>query len=109
MLARGYLATVAASHADVGYPAGMNVFTKRNALVGFLTLQALERRRRRRRNSVRLGLYLALGVVSAGILAVALAIALRRRADDGTADASFDSESEIVGEYVTAPEPVTAT
>ena len=51
----------------------------------------------------------ALGLVSAGILAGLLAIALRRRQGDTDEGLAFESDSEIVGEYVTAPEPVPAT
>ena len=92
----------------------MNVFTKRNALVGFLTLKALERRRRRKRNSLKLVLFLVLGLVSLGILAGLAAVILRRqhgepRRLEGYA-ISPEAEDEIVGEYVTAtPEPIPAT
>ena len=92
----------------------MNVFTKRNALVGFLTLKALERRRRRKRNGLKLVLFLVLGLVSLGILAGLAAVVLRRqhrepRRLEGYA-ISPEAEDEIVGEYVTAtPEPIPAT
>jgi hypothetical protein len=93
----------------------VNVFTKRNALVGFLTLKALERRRRRRkRNGLKLVLFLVLGLVSLGILAGLAAVVLRRqhrepRRLEGYA-ISPEAEDEIVGEYVTAtPEPIPAT
>ena len=102
----------------------MSVFTKRNAAVGYITLKAasraLERRRRRRRSGLKLGLYLALGLVSVGILAGVAAVAMRRHG--GTAETpdedsasedeaeSHGAENEIVGEYVTAtPEPIPAT
>jgi len=92
----------------------VNVFTKRNALVGFLTLKALERRRRRKRNGLKLVLFLVLGLVSLGILAGLAAVVLRRqhrepRRLEGYA-ISPEAEDEIVGEYVTAtPEPIPAT
>ena len=98
----------------------MSIFTKRNAAIGYLTLRALERRRRRR-SGLKLGLYVALGLISFGILAGAAAVAMRRHG--GTAAEETDEESitaneaesdeaetEIVGEYVTAaPEPIPAT
>jgi len=92
----------------------VNVFTKRNALVGFLTLKVLERRRRRRRNGLKLVLFLVLGLVSLGILAGLAAVVLRRqhrepRRLEGYA-ISPEAEDEIVGEYVTGtPEPIPAT
>ena len=98
----------------------MSIFTKRNAAIGYLTLRALERRRRRR-SGLKLGLYVALGLISFGILAGAAAVAMRRHGgtvaeetdeDSITADEaeSDEAETEIVGEYVTAaPEPIPAT
>jgi len=91
----------------------MKIYTRRNAAVGYLTLKAMQRaidkKRRPRRSGLRVATYVGLGLVSAGILAGLLAIALRRRQGDVTEDAlDFESESEIVGEYVTAPEPVPA-
>jgi len=98
----------------------MSIATRRNAAVGYLVLKALDRRGRRR-NGLKLGLYIALGLISFGILAGVAAAALRRRgrtavevqeeeslaADEAESD---DAESEIVGEYVTAaPEPIPAT
>ena len=91
----------------------MKVFTKRNALVGFLALKALERRRRKR-NGLKLVLFLVLGLVSLGVLAGLAAVVLRRqhgesRRLEGYA-AGSEVEDEIVGEYVTAtPEPIPAT
>lgn len=54
----------------------MSVFTKRNALVGYLALKAIKRRRRRATKIVALA---SLGLVSAGILAVLALVVLRRR------------------------------
>ncbi|HLE99119.1 MAG TPA: hypothetical protein VI540_04410 [Gaiellaceae bacterium] len=94
----------------------MSIFTKRNAAIGYLTLKALERRRKRR-SGAKLGLYIALGLVSFGILAGVAAVVVRRSgtsvadADDAAADAESDeADDEIVGEYVmTATEPIPAT
>jgi len=92
----------------------VNVFTKRNALVGFLTLKALERRRRRRRNGLKLVLFVVLGLVSLGILAGLAAVVLRRQHGEQRRLEGYavgpEAEDEIVGEYVTAtPEPIPAT
>ena len=90
----------------------MSFYNRRNAAVGYLTLKALQRsidKRRKRRSGMKVAAYVGLGLVSAGILAAALAIVLKRRQGDARDTASFESDSEIVGEYVTAPEPVPAT
>jgi hypothetical protein len=91
----------------------MKIYTRRNAAVGYLTLKAMQRRiekkRGRRRSGLRVAAYVGLGLVSAGILAGALAIMLRRRQGDASESAAFESDGDIVGEYVTAPEPVPAT
>ena len=91
----------------------MSIYNRRNAAVGYLTLRAVQRaienKRRRRRSGLRVATYVGLGLVSAGILAGLLAIALRRRNGDTDENLGFENESEIVGEYVTAPEPVPAT
>ncbi len=94
----------------------MKIFTRKNALVGYLVLntrkRAIEKRvRRRRRSGLKLAAYVGLGLVSAGILAAVLAVAVKRRAHEA---AGFETEAtdelEIVGEYVTAPaEPLPAT
>jgi hypothetical protein len=90
----------------------MSFNNRRNAAVGYLTLKALQRRiekRRKRRSGVRVAAYVGLGLVSAGILAAVLAVVLKRRHGEVEDATTFESESEIVGEYVTAPEPVPAT
>jgi DMSO reductase anchor subunit len=91
----------------------MKIYTRRNAAVGYLTLKAMQRqiekRRRRRRSGMRVAAYVGLGLVSAGILAGLLAIALKRRSENAAEDASMNGDGEIVGEYVTAPEPIPAT
>jgi hypothetical protein len=86
----------------------VTVFNRRNALVGFLALQALKRRRRAkqlRRKAPKIALFSLLGIASiVGIVAVVL----RRRGGDDLA--GEEPESEIVGEYVTASsEPIPAT
>ena len=93
----------------------MKIFTRKNALVGYLVLnsrkRAVEKRiRRRRRSGVKVAAYVGLGILSAGILAAVLAVALKRRSGEGE-ESGLESgaEAEIVGEYVTAPEPVPAT
>ncbi len=90
----------------------MKMYTRRNAAVGYLTIKALQRevakRRRPRRSGLKVAAYVGLGLISAGILAAALAIALRRRSIEEQTPASAESETEIVGEYVTTPEPVPA-
>ncbi len=89
----------------------MSIYNRRNAAVGYLTIKALQReldkRRRPRRSGLKVAAYVGLGLVSAGILAAALAIALKRR--QGDAEDAFESDADIVGEYVTAPEPIPAT
>jgi DMSO reductase anchor subunit len=90
----------------------MSFYNRRNAAVGYLTLKALQRsidKRRKRRSGMKVAAYVGLGLVSAGILAAALAIVLKRRQSDAEDASDFESDSEIVGEYVTAPEPVPAT
>ena len=83
------------------------MFNKRNALVGFLTLQALKRRNRAkqlRRKGPKVALFSLLGI--AAIVGV-VAVVLRRKGDEELRE---DLESEIVGEYVTASsEPIPAT
>ena len=91
----------------------MKIYTRKNALVGYLVLESKKRAiqkkvRRRRRSGLKVAAYVGLGLISAGVLAGVLAIALRHRLGD-TADSAFESDAEIVGEYVTAPEPVPAT
>jgi hypothetical protein len=91
----------------------MSIYTRRNAAVGYLTLKAMQRavgkKRRPRRSGLRVAAYVGLGLVSAGILAGVLAIALKRRQGDAPEAPGFEGESEIVGEYVTAPEPLPVT
>lgn len=78
----------------------MNVFSKRNALVGFLTLQALKRRRTKqlRRRAPRIALFSLVGLASLAAVIGIVAVLLRRRGEDDPA--GLGEENEIVGEYV---------
>jgi hypothetical protein len=96
----------------------MSVFTRRNALVGYVTLRAAsraleKRRKKQRRSGLKIAGFVALGLVSVGILAGVAAVMLRRRGDEDlldALDAAADDASEIVGEYVAAPpESIPAT
>jgi hypothetical protein len=68
------------------YPPTVPDFTKKDALIGYLTLQAISRNRsrfsvpgRKRSSSWKLPLLIGLAVVSAGVLAVLVALMLRRQ------------------------------
>ena len=90
----------------------MTIHTRKNSAVGYLTLKAIQRsvqRKRKRRTGLKVAAYVGLGLVSAGILAAVVALALKRRSPDVVEGGETESENEIVGEYVTAPEPVPAT
>jgi hypothetical protein len=89
----------------------MRIHTRRNSAVGYLTLKAIQRSRdrKRKRSGLKVAAYVGLGLVSAGILAAALAVALKRRSGDSDEESVLESEAEIIGEYVTAPEPAPAT
>ena len=92
----------------------MKIHTRKNSAVGYLTLKAIQRavdnKKRKRRRGLKVVAYVGLGLVSAGILAAVLAVALKRRSGE-TVDVTdvVESEAEIVGEFVTAPEPIPAT
>lgn len=69
----------------------MGIYTKRNALVGFAVLRLLGRYRnraqhRRRMRALKIGLVVALAIVSAGVLA-AVVLAGRRSRLEADADA----------------------
>ena len=57
----------------------MTIFNKRNALVGYITLKRLKRRRQQKRHGLKLVAFLVLALVSAGILAAVAAAVLRRQ------------------------------
>ena len=85
----------------------MTIFNKRNALLGFITWKALQRRKQKQRNPLKIAAFIALGVVSAGVLAAILAVALRR---NGNVEAEeLDAEEfadELEAELAAAvPEP----
>ena len=82
----------------------MNVFNRRNALVGFLTLKALERRRRRPRvgRGLKIALFVVLAVVSVGVLAGIAAAFLRQRGDVEELLEEADAAAEEAAEDVAA-------
>ena len=91
----------------------MKIFSKRNAIVGFLTLKWLEQRRRRRKQRHVLR-YTVLGILSVGIVAALGAVLVKRQRGDGEVQRiegyAFGGEEEIVGEVVTpSSEPFPAT
>ena len=85
---------------NLSYPAVVSIFNKRNAFIGFLTLQAISRNRRRmlsvgqKRSGWKLPVLLALGVISVGVFAVVAAVMLRRQ-----------REPEHIEGFVVAGEP----
>jgi hypothetical protein len=89
----------------------VSIFTKRNALVGFVTLKALERRKQRRnRHALKLVALVVLGLVSAGVLAAIVAVALRRQRDAGELPDEQRLEGYITGDDdgTGIPEPSSA-
>ena len=107
------------------YPPAMKIFTRRNAVVGYLALKALRRSRRnaavgflaaqglertraRRRGgrALRIALYATLALVSFGILAAALRFARRQssieeqsfEAGEEPAESAADSDTDTVAE-----------
>ncbi len=95
----------------------MKIFTKRNALVGYMVLKSGSRARRRalRRtrkwSSWKLATLLVLGVVSVGILAAFALVVLRRQRDgqgllEGDTRAEDEAESH---DLAASTEPISAT
>ena len=82
----------------------MTVFNRRNALVGFLTLKALERRRRRQRvgRALKIALFVVLGTVSIGVLAGIAAAFLRQRGEVEELLEEADAAAEQAAEDVAA-------
>ena len=82
----------------------MTVFNRRNALVGFLTLKARERRRRRQRvgRALKIALFVVLGIVSIGVLAGIAAAFLRQRGEVEELLEEADAAAEEAAEDVAA-------
>jgi hypothetical protein len=64
----------------------VKIFTKRNALVGFLALKVISRKKKRmlhgrqkKKFGWKLPAFLVLGIISAGVLAAVVALMLRRQ------------------------------
>jgi hypothetical protein len=85
----------------------VTIFNRRNALLGFITWKALQQRRKRQRHTLKIIAFVALGVVSAGILAAVLAVALRRNGNAEVEEAELEEFAEALeAELGTAvPEP----
>jgi Tfp pilus assembly protein PilN len=92
----------------------VKIFTKRNALIGYMTVKAASRARRQlvpyrqpRRRARKLALLFVLGLVSVGVLAALGALAMRRqRAPQPEGEAAVESEAQPEELVVTdAPEP----
>jgi hypothetical protein len=91
----------------------MSIFNKRNALVGYATLEALKYRRKKRK-APKIALYLGLGLVSAGILAALVAVLLHKRRNGNEAQlqgyaVGEEAQSESVQEDTASSEPIPAT
>ena len=93
----------------------MSIFNRRNALVGYATIEALKlRRRAKKRKAPKVALYVGLGLISAGILAGVVAV-LRRRNGAGANElkgyaVADDAESAGDDEPPTvSSEPIPAT
>lgn len=88
----------------------MDLFNRRNAIVGFATLKLashwLERRRRRERSGLRIALFVGLVVVSLGVIAGVAAFLRRRRREPTRLEGYAVSED---ADEASASEPVTAT
>ena len=82
----------------------MTVFNKRNAFVGFLTLQALKRRgrtRKLRRKAPKIALFSLVGLTSLAAVVGIFAVLHRRRSEDDFAGLGEEGESQIAGADVT--------
>ena len=95
----------------------MKIFTKRNALIGYLTVNAAKRRgiiprRQAKRSHWKLAALISLGLVSFGVLGVLGAVALRRQHGpehiEGYVIAGEDV-SPIPSAYVETPETFAAS
>ena len=99
---------------QVGYSLDMSIFNKRNALVGYATLEALKHRRKKRK-APKVALYLGLGLVSAGVLAALVAVLLHKRRNGSEPQelqgyaVGEEAQSESVQEDTASSEPIPAT
>jgi hypothetical protein len=84
----------------------VTIFNKRNALLGFITWKALQQRRKQR-HTLKIAAFVALGIVSAGVLAAVLAVVLRRNGHAEVDEAELEEFAEALeAELGTAvPEP----
>jgi len=92
----------------------VSIFNRKNALVGFLTLQAVSRKRRglslagRKRSSWKRPVLLALGIVSVGVFAVLVAVMLRRQREPEHLEGyAVAGEGSVLSAYE-QPEPSAA-
>jgi len=93
----------------------VKIFTKRNALVGYMTLKAHSHARRhlvrrKRRSGLKLVMLLVLGILSVGLL-LAFAGVLHRRQRDPQAleDLEASDDVEPVADLAGSTEPIPAT
>ncbi len=88
----------------------MNIFTKRNALVGYVALKAASKvrgRRKHRRNAWKLPLLVVLGLVSLGVLAGIAAAVMHRQRESGQLEEHAETAEEVqpAAEAPEFPEP----
>jgi hypothetical protein len=81
-----------------------SIFTKRNALIGYVAVQALQRRKwQRRQHALKIAGFVALGIVSAGVLAGLAAVVMHRQrgtAPEAEVDATGGwSSTELDAEF----------
>jgi hypothetical protein len=82
----------------------VTVFTKRNALVGFLTLEALKRRsraKRIRRKAPKIALVSLVGLASLAAVVGIFAVLHKRRGEDDFAGLGEEGGSQLAGADVT--------
>lgn len=85
----------------------MNIFNRRNALVGYIALKALKRKRKKQqRNVLKIAAFVVLGIVSVGILAALVAVAMRRNGKADTQEPESDIELDGTELDAAMPAPV---
>ena len=86
----------------------VTIFNKRNALLGFITWKALQQKRKKQRHMLKIAAFVALGVVSAGVLAAILAVALRRNGNVEVEGLDLEEFAEELEAELDAavPEPI---